>query len=97
MRLADRTVPAAQEATVAQHDIDIPSVRTRIEHDPFTHHIVRCTVFVKCTCGVEVSASAADLAHAANDASDLICDHVQQANGESGDCAPPLAVDPPAE
>ena len=80
-----------------QHEVDMRSVRTQIEHDPQTHAIVRCIVSVKCICGVEVSASAADLLQATNQAGDLICEHIQQANGESGDCPPSLTVDTPPD
>ncbi len=62
------------------HDIDMPSLRTRIERDPYTGKIVRCTASLKCTCGVEVSTSAANLAQAEKQVSDLICDHIEQAD-----------------
>jgi hypothetical protein len=68
-----------------QHEVDMPSVRTHVEHAPDTQAITRCTVSVKCTCGVEVSASAADMATATNQVTLLIFEHIDQANGKQPD------------
>jgi hypothetical protein len=82
---------------MAKHEVNLPSIRTHIEYEPDSFRIMRCTISMRCTCGVEISASGADFVIATDKAGYLLLEHVDQANGEDGDLLPPLAVDTPPD